>query len=101
MQALDEDDDFGEDDDFDEAALQVGTAMVTSSNGNIFRVSGLLCGEFTGDRWIPRPKASDVELCFLWSVPEQTIEQTMETPVIWDTIALIMMSLLWWGKFEF
>ena len=50
MQALDEDDDFGEDDDFDEAALQVGTAMVTSSNGNIFRVSGLLCGEFTGDR---------------------------------------------------
>ena len=26
--------------------------MMTSSNGNIFRVTGPLCGEFTGDRWI-------------------------------------------------
>ena len=32
---------------------------MTSSNGNIFCVTGLLCGEFTGDRWIPRTKASD------------------------------------------
>ena len=45
--------------------------MMTSSNGNIFRVTGHLCGEFTGPRWIPRTKASDVELwCFLWSVSE-------------------------------
>ena len=28
--------------------------MMTSSNGNIFRVTGHLCGEFTGHRWIPR-----------------------------------------------
>ena len=28
--------------------------MMTSSNGNIFRVTGPLCGEFTGHRWIPR-----------------------------------------------
>ena len=35
--------------------------MMTSSNGNIFRVTGHLCGEFTGPRWIPRTKASDVE----------------------------------------
>ena len=42
--------------------------MMTSSNGNIFHVTGLLCGEFTGHRWIPCTKASDVELwCFLWS----------------------------------
>ena len=27
---------------------------MTSSNGNIFRVTGHLCGEFTGLRWIPR-----------------------------------------------
>ena len=41
--------------------------MMTSSNGNIFRVTGLLCGEFTGPRWILRSKASDAELsCFLW-----------------------------------
>ena len=31
-------------------------------NGNIFRVTGPLCGEFTGDRWILRTKASDAEL---------------------------------------
>ena len=36
--------------------------MMTSSNGNIFRVTGHLCGEFTGPRWIPHTKASDVEL---------------------------------------
>ena len=44
--------------------------MKTSSKGNIFRVTGLLCGEFTGHRWIPRTKASDAELWyFLWSAP--------------------------------
>ena len=42
--------------------------MLTSSNGNIFRVTGYLCEEFTGHRWIPRIKVSDAELwCFLWS----------------------------------
>ena len=52
-------------------------SMMTSSNGNIFRVTGPLCGEFIGDRWIPRTKASDAELCcFLWSAPEQTAQQT-------------------------
>ena len=45
--------------------------MMTSSNGNIFRVTGHLCEEFTGHRWIPRTKASDAELWyFLWSAPE-------------------------------
>ena len=45
--------------------------MMTSSNGNILRVTGLFCGEFTDDRWIPFTKASDAEfLCFLWSAPE-------------------------------
>ena len=45
--------------------------MMTASNGNIFRVTGHLCGEFTGPRWIPHTKASDAELwCFLWSAPE-------------------------------
>ena len=36
--------------------------MMTSSNGNIFRVTGPLCVEFT-ELW-----------CFLWSVPEWTVE---------------------------
>ena len=45
--------------------------MMTSSNGNIFRVTGHLCKEFTGPRWIPLTKASDAELwCFLWPAPE-------------------------------
>ena len=45
--------------------------IMTSSNGNIFRVTGHLCGEFTDLRWIPRTKASDAELwCFLWSASE-------------------------------
>ena len=33
--------------------------MMTSSIGNIFRVTGHLCGEFTGHGWIPRTMASD------------------------------------------
>ena len=32
---------------------------MTSSNWNIFRVTGHLCREFTGHRWIPRTKASE------------------------------------------
>ena len=45
--------------------------MMTSSNGNIFCVTGHLWGEFTGLRWIPRTKASDAELWyFLWSASE-------------------------------
>ena len=45
--------------------------MMTSSNGNIFCVTGHLCGEFTGPRWILHTKASDAELwCFLWSTAE-------------------------------
>ena len=67
-------------------------ALMTSSNGNIFHVAGFCAGEFTSDRWIPPTKASDTELWrFLSSEP--TVEQTMETPVIWDATALIMASL--------
>ena len=68
--------------------------MTTSSNGNICRVAGPLGGEFTGHRWIPLTKASDAEVwCFLWSAPGQMAERTIEMPVIWDVIALIMTSL--------
>ena len=45
--------------------------MMTSSNKNIFRVTGFLCGKFTGHRWIPHTKAGDAELwCFLFSASE-------------------------------
>ena len=54
--------------------------------------------------WLSHTKASDAELwCFLWSAPEQTARQTLETPVIWDAIhhnALGLLSSvgprLWW-----
>ena len=68
--------------------------MMTSSNGNIFRVTGPLCGEFTDHRWIPLTKASDAKLWyFLWSAPEQPVERTIETQLIWDAVVLIMTSL--------
>ena len=39
-------------------------------------------------------KAGDAELLyFLWSAPEQTVDQTIETPVIWDAIVLNITSL--------
>ena len=68
--------------------------MMTSSNGNLFRATGPLWGESTGHRWIPLTKASDTELWrFLWCAPEQKIEQTVEMPVIWDVMALIVTLL--------
>ena len=64
--------------------LDISYSMMTSSNGNLFRVSGPLWGQSTGHRWISFTNASDAELwCFLWSAPEQTIG----TQVIWDAIA--------------
>ena len=46
--------------------------MMTSSNGNIFRVIGPLCGEFTGHRWIPLTKgqlrvALMLSLIYVWT----------------------------------
>ena len=40
--------------------------MMTSSNGNIVRVTGHLCGEFTGPRWIPaqRPVTQSFDVFF-------------------------------------
>ena len=55
--------------------MAVLRVMMTSSNGNIFHVTGPLCGKFTGHQVIPlTTKASDVKLwLFLWSTPEQTV----------------------------
>ena len=58
--------------------------MMTSSIGNIFHVTGPLCGESTGDRWIPLTKASDAKLsCFICSAPEQTVEQSKQPRRRW------------------
>ena len=46
--------------------------MMTSSNRTIFRVTGPLCREFAGHRWIPITNASDAKLWFLLlSAPEK------------------------------
>ena len=59
--------------------------MMTSSNGNIFRVTGPLCGEFTGHRWIPHTKASDVEHFFYLRLNKRLSKQPwgwwFETPL--------------------
>ena len=74
--------------------VQSWSYMMTSSNGNILRVTGPLWGEFNGHRWMPRTKASDAELWYLlWPADEQTVEQTIETPVIWDATALTVTSV--------
>ena len=58
--------------------VRIFIAMMMSSNGNIFRVTGPLWGESTGDPWIPLTKASDMELwCFLWSEPEQRFSKCL------------------------
>ena len=48
----------------------MGSRMMTSSNGNIFRVTGPLCGEFTGPGEFPtqRPvtRSFDVSLICVW-----------------------------------
>ena len=69
-------------------SIFMGFFMMTSSNGNIFRVTG---------HWSP-VDSPHIGQClgafmFLWSATEQTTEQTIEPPVIWDAIALIMTSL--------
>ena len=60
--------------------------MMTSSNGNIFRVTGTLWGE--SQRQVTRSLGG-----FFDFVPEQTAGQTIETLVIGEAIALIMTSL--------
>ena len=80
--------------------------MITSSNGNIFRVNGPLWEESNGNQWIPLTKVSDAELwSFLWPTPEKTVQQAIETPVIWDTTVPIMMifsqnDIIPWDRLE-
>ena len=66
------------------AQFQEPLAMMTSSNGNIFRVTSPLWGESTGQRWIPLTKASDSELWYFlrlnkW-LSKQSIRRWFETP---------------------
>ena len=69
--------------------------MITSSNENIFRVTGPFWGESTGHRWIPLTNGSDAEFwCLLWSAPEQTVDLRRHR-------ALYDVTVTWWGSDEF
>ena len=66
-----------------------GTAtyiMMTSSNRNIFRVTGPLCGEFTCPRWVPlqRPVTRSFDVFFDLRLNKRLIKQSwcwwFETP---------------------
>ena len=75
--------------------------MMTSSNGNIFRVTGPLWGEFTGHRWILPTKASGAELwCFFdlrlnKRLSKQSIHRWFETPSrpLWPHCSVIRCHL--------
>ena len=80
---------------------------MTSSNGNISSVTGHLCGEFTGKRWIPRTNASDAELCYLFDLPlnkmlsKQSWDWWFETPScsLWrhcNDIAVFLWNVTIW-----
>ena len=54
--------------------------MMTSSNGNIFRVTGPLCGEFTCPRWIPhthRPVTRSFDVDLRLNQPELALYITL------------------------
>ena len=78
------------------ASIQLDTPTHdTPSNGSNFGVNMLmaLC-ERNSTVTVEFPSQSDAELWyFLWSAPEQTIEQIIEKTVIWKAISLIMTSL--------
>ena len=70
--------------------------MMTSSNGNIFRVTGPLCGEFTGHGEFPtqRPVTRSFDGFFDLRLNKQLSKQ----PLGWwflDAIVVIMTSLQW------
>ena len=64
----------------------LSSVMMTSSDRNIFRITGLLCGDFTGHRWIPPPPPPPPE------TPVSLICSWINGWVIWDAISPIMKS---------
>ena len=63
--------------------------IMTPWHGNTFHIMGFLFGESTSYQWIAltKPRASSTRLwCLLCCWPEKTVEQTINLPVIWDTM---------------
>ena len=66
---------------------------MTSSNGNIFHVTGPLCGEVTGHRWLPsqRPVTQRFDVFFICASMTGSINN--REAGTWNTIAFIITSL--------
>ena len=62
--------------------LPLFPCMMTSSNGDIFRVTGLLCGEFTGPVEFPaqRPETRSFDVFFDLYMSKQSRRWWFETP---------------------
>ena len=57
--------------------VRLSSLMMTSSKRIIFRVTGPLCGEFTGHRWIPLTKPSEAGL---WSFLYLCLNKRLSKP---------------------
>ena len=65
-------------------------SMRASSYSSAFCVTGPLWADSTRDQWIFLTNDRGVEFwCYLWSMPEQKVEQTVEMPVIWDNMEVM------------
>ena len=83
-----------------QSGCQLPCIMITSLNGNIFRVTGHLCGEFTGHRWISHTKARDAELWFFFNLclnkrlSKQSLGWCFETPSPHYDVIVMIIGLL-------
>ena len=67
--------------------------MMMPWHENNFCITGPVCRESTGHDGFPLQRASDPELrYFLCCQPEQTVEQTVELPMIWHIIKFLWCS---------
>ena len=68
--------------------------MMTSSNENLFRITGPLSGKFTGHQWISHRKTSDAELDVFFDLrlKEQYAryndQETIDRRLIMNTVPL-------------
>ena len=78
--------------------------MMTSSNENIFRVTGHLCGEFIGDRWIPSqsPVTRSFMFSSIWAWMNGWINiheagDLRRHSAHYDVTVMLMITLWGWG----
>ena len=76
-----------------EESLIRNHSIMTSSDGNIFRVTGPLCGEFTGDRWFPSQRPMTRIFDVLWtnnSVNNRDVEYLRRHRAHYDVTVMVI-----------